>query len=64
MYDAVLESSIEGAHEVFARNIESEYKKWKSLEVKTGKTILEKQFEVNSLLATYSSFSSFCNYRC
>ena len=45
MYDAVLESSVEGTHEVCAVTLESSFKKWKQCS-KNTRSILEKQFEV------------------
>ena len=45
VYDAVLESSVEGTHEVCADTLESSFNKWKQCSRNTT-SILEKQFEV------------------
>ena len=45
VYDAVLESSVEGTHEVCADTLESCFNKWKQCSRNTT-SILEKQFEV------------------
>ena len=45
VYDAVLESSVEGTHEVCADTLECSFNKWKQCSRNTT-SILEKQFEV------------------
>ena len=45
MYDAVLESSVEGTHEVCAETLECSFNKWKQCSENTT-SVLEKQFEV------------------
>ena len=45
MYDAVLESSVEGTHEVCADKLECSFNKWKQASRNTT-SILENQLEV------------------
>ena len=45
VYDAVLDSSVEGTHEVCADTLECSFNKWKQCSRNT-RSILEKQFEV------------------
>ena len=46
VYDAVLETSIEGTGQVNAQVFGSSYNKWKQVNSKTRKTCLKMQFEV------------------
>ncbi len=46
VYDAVLETSIEGTGQVNAQVFGSSYNKWKQVDPKTRKTCLKMQFEV------------------
>ena len=45
MYDAVLESSVEGTREVFTDTLKSCYDKWNNVMENTD-SVLEKQFQV------------------
>ena len=48
MYDAVLESSVEGTHEVFTDTLKSCYDKWNNVMENTD-SVLEKQFQVRQM---------------
>ena len=49
VYDAVLETSIEGTGQVNAQVLGSSYNKWKQVDPNIKKTCLKMQFEVDLL---------------